>query len=407
MTRALLIATLLCGSFSAAYAAKVPLRVGSYSAALQLSTTVELPVHLDVKQQGKERVLIIHNSSEEIELKLKTKVGDTLVFPFPDFDSELRVVCAKKRSISGFWVNYNKAGNYRIPFEAKLSERCADAPALKADCNLNGKWETYFSPNSEDREKAIGLFQQDGINISGTILTETGDYRFLQGTINGKQFYLAAFDGTHAFLLCGKVDGTNMEGTFYSGKHYQTPFIASLNPDAELRDGDSLTHLKDDEHTVQFQLTDINGESYTFPNTQTKGKVVIIQIMGTWCPNCMDETNFYKELYSAYHDKGLEIISIGYEAAETFEEQARKIQTLKDRKNLGFTFLVGGKASKDLASEQFKMLNEVISFPTSIYIGRDGQVKRIHTGFNGPGTGSYYEEYVQKTHALIQQLLDQ
>ncbi len=407
MKRTLLIAILLCGTIGTAFAAKVPLRVGSYSAALQLSTTVELPVHLEVKQEGKERILLIHNSTEKIELKLKTKVGDTLVFPFPDFDSELRVVCHKKRSMSGVWLNYNKAGNYRIPFEAKLFERNLDAPTPKADGNLNGKWETYFSPNSEDKEKAIGVFQQDGTSITGTVLTETGDYRFLQGVINGKQFYLSAFDGTHAFLLCGKVDGANMEGTFYSGKHYQTPFIASLNPNAELRNGDSITHMKEDQHTVQFQLTDINGSSYSFPNTQTKGKVVIIQIMGTWCPNCMDETNFYKELYSAYHDKGLEIISIGYEAAETFAEQAAKIQTLKDRKNLDFTFLVGGKASKDLASEQFKMLNEVISFPTSIYIGRDGQVKRIHTGFNGPGTGSYYDEYVQKTHALIQQLLDQ
>ncbi|MNX90851.1 thiol-disulfide oxidoreductase [compost metagenome] len=132
---------------------------------------------------------------------------------------------------------------------------------------------------------------------------------------------------------------------------------------------------------------------------------MIIQIMGTWCPNCMDETNYYKELYSKYHSKGLEIISIGYETSESFEEQAKKIQTLKQRKNLDFTFLVGGRASKGIASDQFNMLNEVISFPTSIYIGRDGQVKRIHTGFNGPGTGEIYTEYVKKTNALIESLL--
>jgi len=405
MKRTLLIAALLCSSLTTAIAAKVPLRVGSYSAALQLSTTVALPVHLDVKQHGKERVLLIHNSSEEIELKLKAKIGDTLIFPFPDFDSELRVVCSKKRAMSGFWVNYNKAGNYRIPFDAKLE--CNLVTETTAPISFESKYEMYFSPNTPDKEKAIGIFTQNGSTITGTVLTETGDYRFLQGVVSGKNFYLSAFDGTHAFLLSGNMDSEKIEGTFYSGKHYQTQFVGEWNNDAQLRDGDSITQMKEDQHTVQFQLTDINGGAYTFPNAQTKGKVVIIQIMGTWCPNCMDETNFYKELYSDYHDKGLEIISIGYEAAETFAEQAAKIQTLKDRKNLGFTFLVGGKASKDLASEQFKMLNEVISFPTSIYIGRDGQVKRIHTGFNGPGTGSYYEEYVQKTHALIQQLLDQ
>ena len=121
----------------------------------------------------------------------------------------------------------------------------------------------------------------------------------------------------------------------------------------------------------------------------------------------MDETKYYKELFEKYHDQGLEIISIGYEAAPTFETQAEKIKRLKERHNLAFTFLVGGKANKSLASEHFKMLNEVISFPTSIYIGRDGLVKRIHTGFNGPGTGQYYIEYVEKTNALIEALLKQ
>ena len=168
-----------------------------------------------------------------------------------------------------------------------------------------------------------------------------------------------------------------------------------------------MTYLKEQHSRINFQLKDINGGEYSFPNTETEGKVVIIQIMGTWCPNCMDETKYYKELYAKYHAQGLEIISIGYEAAETFDEQAEKIKRLKERHNLDFTFLVGGKANKTLASEQFKMLNEVISFPTSIYIGRDGLVKRIHTGFNGPGTGEYYIEYVEKTNALIESLLAQ
>jgi hypothetical protein len=121
----------------------------------------------------------------------------------------------------------------------------------------------------------------------------------------------------------------------------------------------------------------------------------------------MDETKYYKELYATYHEQGLEIISVGYEAATTFDEQAAKIKRLKERHHLGFTFLVGGQANKGKASEDFAMLNEVISFPTTIFIGRDGIVKRIHTGFNGPGTGTYYTEYVEKTNALIASLLAQ
>lgn len=392
-------------STSISFAQQLPLKTGEYAAHLRLNQTTSLPVHLTIEKKDKHTIAVIHNAEERIELQVKEQKGDTLVLPFPNFDSELRVVAHKKNTLNGSWVNYNKAGNYRIPFSAKWKTTTAKQEGPTA--TMEGKWETYFSPKTPDQEVAIGLFKQNDGKLTGTVLTETGDYRFLQGTVEGNKFYLSAFDGTHAFLLNGVINNQEITGTFFSGKHYQTPFTAKLNPHFELRNADSLTYLKTADHQVKFQLKDINGKDYSFPNEQTKGKVVIIQIMGTWCPNCMDETKYYKELYAKYHDQGLEIISIGYEAAETFEEQVQKIKRLQERHNLEFTFLVGGKANKGLASEHFKMLNEVISFPTSIYIGRDGTVQRIHTGFNGPGTGSYYTEYVEKTNGLIESLLAQ
>jgi thiol-disulfide isomerase/thioredoxin len=390
---------------SVSFSQSLPLKTGVYDAALRLNQTTSLPVHLSIEKKEKTIFAVIHNAEERIECVLKEKIGDTLIIPFPNFDSELRVVATKKEQLNGFWVNYNKAGNYRIPFTAK--RKTSSSKTDQAAVNLSGRWETYFSPSETDKEAAVGIIEQKGNELSGTVLTETGDYRYLQGTVEGSKFYLAAFDGTHAFLLNGTYDGKTLTGNFFSGKHYQTDFKATLNPSFELRHADSLTYLKEQHSRINFQLKDINGGEYSFPNAETEGKVVIIQIMGTWCPNCMDETKYYKELYAKYHTQGLEIISIGYEAAETFDEQAEKIKRLKERHNLDFTFLVGGKANKTLASEQFKMLNEVISFPTSIYIGRDGMVKRIHTGFNGPGTGEYYIEYVEKTNALIESLLAQ
>ena len=167
-----------------------------------------------------------------------------------------------------------------------------------------------------------------------------------------------------------------------------------------------MTHVvNSDPFTIQ--LKDLKGQDFSFPNEQYKGKVTIIQIMGTWCPNCMDETRYFKDLYARYHNQGLEIISVGYEVGNTFEEYAAKISTLKTRLNLDYTLLVGGSANKGLASEQFKMLNQIISFPTAIFIGKDGTIKKVHTGFNGPGTGQYYTDYVKETEAFIQELLKQ
>ncbi len=397
-----LAATLLIG-FSLS-AQQLPLKTGTYSAQLQLNQATSLPVRLTVEEKDKQRLLVIHNAEERIELKVSKREGDTLIVPFPNFDSELRFVTRKKRFIKGFWVNYNKTGNYRIPFEAAMIKNPEAITALP-DANLSGNWETWFSPGTDDQEPAVGIFHQDGSRLTGTFLTETGDYRFLEGIVEKSSFYLSCFDGSHAFLITGSISGSALQGTFFSGKHYQTNWVSSRNDAFQLHDPDSLTQLKTDNSRISFTLKDIEGNNYSFPNPDVFNKVVIIQIMGTWCPNCLDETKYYKELYERYHDKGLEIISIGYEAAETFEEQAAKILRLKNRHDLAFKFLVGGKANKTLASEQFAMLNEVISFPTTIFIGKDGLVKRIHTGFNGPGTGAYYTEYVEKTNALIESLL--
>ncbi len=380
------------------------LKAGNYSAYLRLNQTTKLPIHFSIEKKGKQTLAIVQNAEERIELTVSKTIGDTLVLPFLNFDSELRVVLKKGNKLEGYWINFNRPSNNKIPFFAEINLKTTkNNPAMG---NISGKWETYFSATSNEKEPAVGLFKQENNRITGTVLTETGDYRYLEGTMENNTFYLSAFDGTHAFLLQGSVSNNELTGTFFSGKLYQTPFKAIKNDGFNLRNPDSLT-VKTTNQQLSFQLKDLLGNDYLFPNSSTKGKVVIVQIMGTWCPNCMDETRYYKELYDKYHDKGLEIISIGYENAPDFTQQAAKIQRLKERLDLKFTFLVGGNASKSLASKQFNVLNEIISFPTSIYIGRDGEIKRIHTGFTGPGTGNYYTEFVTETNAFVEELMNQ
>lgn len=375
---------------------------GAFTAHMRLNESTSLPFRLEHTIKDKKSVLIIRNGAEQIELSMTKQIKDTSFFSFPNFDAELSVVATKgQQHFTGFWLNNNRTSPYKIAYSAKpLEVKSID----KATFNLNGTWDSRFDIHTNTPDSGVGLFTQIKDSVFGTILTETGDYRYLAGIAEGSHFYLSCFDGSHAFLLQAAVENSTLNGTFFSGKHYQTTWQATKNENAKLRDADSLTYIKPSA-PFSFMLPDLNNKPYSFPNEETKNKVVIIQIMGTWCPNCMDETNFYKELYAKYHDRGLEIISVGYEAANDFAAQALKIQRMKERKQLNFQFLVGGKAQKSLASEHFSMLNEVISFPTSIYIGRDGKVKRVHTGFSGPGTGSYYTEYVEKTTALIEELL--
>lgn len=379
----------------------VRLQEGTWEANLKLNDSTNLNFKLLVKKSKGIYSLAVQNAEEVISLTDLVKKGDSIAVSFPNFHSSLLFKIQSKKVLLGKWTNFNKGASYQIPFSAQFSKKQSDEAAA---ISLEGKWKTEFSPNSADSYLALGIFKQKGSRLTGTFLTETGDYRFLDGKITDNRFSISAFDGSHAFLFNGFLKNDSIFGRFYSGTHYSTTWQAVRDDAFQLAHPDSLTYVVKKE-LFSFKAKDLTGADFTFPSAEFNNKVTIIQIMGTWCPNCMDETMFFKDIYAKYHKQGLEIISIGYETPNEFEQQAEKIKRLKERHQLDFTFLVGGKANKALASQQFSMLNEIISFPTAIFIGRDGTVKKIHTGFNGPGTGAIYNQYIQETTAFIEELL--
>jgi len=376
--------------------------IGNYSAHLLLNDSVQMPVRFSIEQQGNANFVHIKNGAEDIVLINERWNNDTCIVQFPNFDSELKLTPINQNKLIGYWTNFNKTSTYKIPFFATLNQKKLNKS--NNDKKIAGRWETYFSEKPTIDGAGIMILQQKNDTIIGTVLTETGDYRFLEGRVNGGDFYLSAFDGTHAFLLNGSLKNDAISGYFYSGKHYVTPFIGTKNDLFMLRNADSITK-QIDEKPVTFSLKDIENNTYNFPNETTKNQVVIIQLMGTWCPNCMDETVFLEQLYADYHQAGLEIISIGYEVGADFTAQAAKIKRLQERYHITHPLLVGGKADKKIASAQFNMVNEISAFPTALYIGKDGRIKRIHTGFSGPGTGQLYTDFEKETRLLIERLL--
>ena len=386
----------------------VKLKKGRWVASLQLNEKNVLPFELEIKKEGEKVSLAVINGDEIIELDDTKVINDSIHIRFPYFNSELVFSIMSKKSIKGYWQNFNKGNNYTIDFTAKKSkkERFVSTKKSKEPINVDGRWQVAFEPGTDSEYPAVGIFEQDGKIATGTFLTETGDYRYLAGNITNDSLLLSCFDGSHAFLFKAKMQGDSLSGNFFSGSHWQSNWTAKRNKDFELTRPEDLTYLKEGEN-VSFELKNLQNETITFPNESTKGKVVIIQIMGTWCPNCLDETMYYQSLKEKYGDRGLEIVSVCYELGDSYQKHVANIERLKNKLDLDFTFLVGGNASKSLAAEHFNMLNHIISFPTSIFIGRDGEVKRIHTGFNGPGTGVYYTEYVESTNAMIEYLLAQ
>ncbi|TNE56134.1 MAG: TlpA family protein disulfide reductase [Bacteroidetes bacterium] len=381
----------------------IKVKEGIWAAGLVLNDTTTLPFKLQVANSQKSLVFTIHNAEEQIQLTRFRAIGDSFQIDFPHFHSFLRFKRINKKKISGYWQNLNKGTNYRIPFCANYVKK-----PVKNDVSnlaLSGKWKVVFDPRSGNPDLAQGVFNSSSEGLEGTFLTETGDFRFLSGRTDQQHFFLSCFDGSHAFYFSGDVSGEQISnGHFYSGKHYHTDWIAHKDDAFSLRDPDSITYLKENS-AFRFSFKQTDGNTFDFPNKAFHDKVTIVQIMGTWCPNCLDEIMYFKDIYKKYHSQGLEIISIAYETPESFEKQVEIIELYKKRLNLNHLFLVGGQASKSKSSEDFSMLNEIISYPTVIFIDRGGDVVRIHTGFNGPGTGKVYQDYAEETERFIQKLL--
>ena len=138
-----------------------------------------------------------------------------------------------------------------------------------------------------------------------------------------------------------------------------------------------------------------------------KNKVVLVQIMGSWCPNCLDESKYYSEFYKENKDKGLEIVALAFEYAKTKEKAFNSIARMQDRVGIEYSILLAqyGTSNKAQAQEKLPMLNHVLSYPTTIFVDKKGLVRKIHTGFNGPATGDKYMSFQKEFEDFVNHLL--
>lgn len=387
---------------------KQPTGASIWRGTLEIGEGRELPFTFEWAPES-DTPMKIFNADEQIILlqtDIKTK-GDSLRIDMPVFESYF-LVQTKDTSWTGVYKDPARSADYTIPFHAEKDVKTRfDGNDMKGS-QLAKTWAIRFSPDTENEYPAIAVLEEDdNMGITGTILTETGDYRYLEGIRDGDDLKLSTFDGAHAFLFTAKVEGNDMiDGRFYSGNHYEEPWIATIDENVKLGSPDELTYLKPGFEGISFTFPDLRGDSITYPSDQYDGKVVVVQLLGSWCPNCMDETRLFAQWHNQYHNAGLEIIGLAFERREKMEDAVLAVSRMKDRLEADYEMLIASLTiSKTVAAEQLPMLNAVISYPTSIWIDRSGAIRKIHTGFNGPGTGEKYDEFVEEYEGLIREML--
>jgi len=328
---------------------------------------------------------------------------DTIRIDFPIYNSYIKAVYEDK-VIEGNWYDKNRE-NYSIPFVAKQGQNHRFTTLRKKPImDVSGKWEVMFGTETDEPYPAVGEFKQDGNRLTGTFLTETGDYRYLAGTIQNDKLYLSTFDGTHAYLFEAKImEDKTMIGTFLSGKHYKTNWTATKNDKAKVGSAYELTYLKDGFDTFEFSFKDVDGNIVSSSDERFQGKAKIIQIFGTWCPNCRDETNFLVPFYNKEKPENLEIIGLAFEKFRDESRAAKAVKTYINKMNVPYPMLVAGYSNNVEAGEVLPMLNAVISYPTMIFLDKNNKVVKIHTGFSGPAT-SQYDTFMKEFEDIVTEL---
>lgn len=323
---------------------------------------------------------VLYNGKEAIALQ---PANDTL-WRVPVFSGSWSLTTDHTKSVyTGRWVDslrHSGDGDYSVPLSISLNEK----PEVNRGYDSTprkGTWDVWFN---EERlglaDAQLDINHQDD-RLSATMRTATGDYRYLTGTCVNHKLRLQTFDGAHLYLFTATYsNGSWQDGMFYSGNHYQTPWVGQRASPLHNENPMEILHVSDADLTAAF----INRSGQNDTVSLVSDSLIVVDILGTWCPNCMDEVRLLESLKTP----SARFISLAFERDTTARLAYKRLDGFASELQMDWNVYWGGKASKQVAAKAFPFLDRVISFPTTLFI-RGNQVV-VHSGFNGPATGSYY-----------------
>jgi thiol-disulfide isomerase/thioredoxin len=248
-----------------------------------------------------------------------------------------------------------------IPLRALLGEHYRFFPgAAPQPARVAGRWAVVFTDSDGSREKGVGEFTQTGDHVTGTFLAETGDHRYLEGQVRGKELFLSTFDGSHVFLYHAAVtaDGA-LQGDFWSGLTGHETWTGVRDRKAALPDAYAVTHMKDPAQRFTVSFPDQSGKPTSLDDPQFRGKVLIVTLAGSWCPNCHDEAAFLEPFYREYRARGVEVVALMFEYFGDFAQAAEATQRFRRHYGIDYTTLIAGNLEQGGCGDELPMLDRV------------------------------------------------
>jgi thiol-disulfide isomerase/thioredoxin len=376
---------------------------GPWRAALDVAGG-ELRFGLRLERQGGRLAGQLCNGDKCAPFSSVVQRDDSVVFELSDYAATI-TARLKGDSLSGAYRNVGNRGPRVIPFRAARGTW----PGAPGPERLLGRWDATWIGDFGTSPRVIEL-RNGTAGLEGTIISNTGDYGHFAGTANGDSFAIAHFDGSYVYLLTGVLDGgggapDTLRGIFHAGLRTQTPWIAVRSTGRPHLKAVTENTRADTTGPFRFAFPDLEGRLVTERDARFRGKVVVVDVFGTWCPTCHDAAPELVRLHRKYHDRGLEIVGLAYEVSGDTAVDRRQVRRYREKFDIPFTLLLAGINDTEAAAATLPQLQGFTSFPTTIFLGRDGKVRRIHAGFYGPATGAQHAKQVRAWEAEVERLL--
>jgi thiol-disulfide isomerase/thioredoxin len=344
----------------------------------------------------------------------------TLTLRMNYYDGVLTLHSVSPDAMEGEYSRLTSKGPVHIPV-ALATHHSPKAGKAWTGPSMTGDWIfTWPGENGTEKTTRASFQQQQNINgpeqvqVTGTIQPVSGDTGLLHGIVteasNGKaHFHLSRFDGIHVLAIDGELlpDGS-LKGQ-QGGIKGLDNFTAVRATDAKTADpnalAETLTHVKDPNEPFRFSGLDSSGKTVNQDSPEFKGKPLIVDIFGTWCPNCHDEAPVLEKLYQKYRDQGLVIVGLGYEYVDDTQRNLRQFEIYRQKFGITFPLLLAGTTDQGQIAKTLPQLVGFGAYPTSIFIDRNGHVHAILAGFTGPSTGAKYQEVQQRMDELTREIV--
>ena len=387
----------------------VILKNGYWRATIQRPDGHEVVFNFETKDSLGKKIIYVINGKDHLLVDSIKILNDSVFIQMPFFESGFRAKILKNGDLDGTWVKYFGYRIQTLPFKAQYNTKERFEILAPASANISGRWDAEF-PKKNKVLSMPAEFEQKGSYLTGTFLDPTGDTRFLQGVVSGDSLKLSTFDGANAYLFIARIDNENKisGGKFYSGAKGTEDWNAVKNENAATFSGSSETRIKPNSGKLNFSFRDSkDGHLVSIDDKRFKGKVVVIQILGSWCPNCMDESRFLTDYYDKNHQRGVEIIGLAYERTADFENSQKALEPFIKTLHIQYPVLITGVAVSDSLRTQktLPQLEKIDAFPTTLFVDKNGNIRKIDSGFSGPATGEHYTAFKKDFNEMIDHLL--